>query len=120
MENFTLGKLEIVPKEEGDAIKFNWLGVSENKDLIPYLEPYYNKVLTDSSPKKIILDFRTLKSMNSSTVPAIIDWAKKFGENNVEVKIYYNKASNWQKTSFRLLGTISTSLKNVSVEAIEA
>jgi hypothetical protein len=119
MENFTLGKLEIIVKQEGSTVLFNWSGVSENKDLIPFLEPYYTKILLNSPPTKAILDFRTLKSMNSSTVPAIIDWVKKFGEANVETKVYYNKTSNWQKTSFRLLATISGNMKNVSVEAME-
>ena len=119
MENFTLGKLEIVVKEELNTLKFDWLGVSENKDLIPFLEPYYMKILNINKPQKAILDFRTLKSMNSSTVPAIIDWVKKFGDQGVETKVLYNKTSNWQKTSFRLLGTISANMKNVTVEAME-
>ncbi|MEM7183941.1 MAG: hypothetical protein AAF518_23755 [Spirochaetota bacterium] len=120
MESFVLGKLEIAPKKIGETVIFNWIGVSENKELIPYLEPYHNKILASSPPKKATLDFRALKSMNSSTVPAIIDWVKNYGENGVEVKVYYNKTSNWQRASFRLLGTIAMSLKNVSVEALEA
>ncbi|MCB1192279.1 MAG: hypothetical protein H7A23_21775 [Leptospiraceae bacterium] len=119
MKNFTLGKLEIAIKEEAGVLKFTWQGVSENKDLIPFLEPFYTNVLATQTPKKVILDFRTLKSMNSSTVPAIIDWAKNYGENGVEVRICYNKVSNWQRTSFRLLATISNNLKNVSVESVE-
>lgn len=119
MENFTLGKLEIKISEEEDILRFNWHGVSENKELMYYLEPYYSKIISTNSPKKVILDFQTLKSMNSSTVPAIIDWAKNYGEKGIEVKICYNKNSNWQRISFRLLDTISANLKNVSVEAIE-
>jgi hypothetical protein len=120
MENFILGKLEITVKEEPNILTFNWLGVSENKDLIPFLEPYYTNILNTSKPQKAIIDFRTLKSMNSSTVPAIIDWIKKFGEQGIETKVFYNKTSNWQKTSFRLLGTISSNMKNVSIEAMES
>lgn len=120
MNSFVLGKLEIKPEESPNQVKFNWLGSSENRELISSLESYYSKLMEELKSKTVVLDFRNLKAMNLSTVPAIIDWIKKYGENGISVKVLYDKNSNWQKTSFRLLGTISANLKNVTVEALES
>ena len=44
--------------------------------------------------------------MNSSSVPAIIGWMKALSEKRMDATIIYNKDSNWQRTSFRLLSGI--------------
>jgi hypothetical protein len=55
--------------------------------------------------------------MNSSSVPAIIGWMKAMNEKKIDATILYNKDSNWQKTSFRLLSGIG---KGFNVEVIPA
>lgn len=118
MESFVLGNLKILCEPSADGLVFHWTGSSDNRELIQALEPYYAKILESAAGKTATLDFRQLTSMNSSTVPAIIGWVKFYGENSVPTKVIYNKISNWQKSSFRLLGTMSAHLKLVTVEGV--
>ncbi len=106
MKSFEFGNLQITAEEKSDAFVFLWQGTSDNKELINTLEPYYLEVIANAKNKKIFIDFTKLKAMNSSSVPAIIGWMKALSEKKIEATILYNKDSNWQKTSFRLLSGI--------------
>jgi anti-anti-sigma regulatory factor len=106
MKSFELGNLQITSEEKDDGLVFFWQGTSDNKELINALEPFYLEVIAEAKNKKITIDFTKLKAMNSSSVPAIIGWMKALSEKKMEAAILYNKDSNWQRTSFRLLSGI--------------
>jgi|JI102314A2RNA_FD_contig_41_3620411_length_814_multi_1_in_0_out_0_2 anti-anti-sigma regulatory factor len=106
MKSFEFGNLQITAEEKGDVCVFFWQGTSDNKELINALEPYYLEVISEAKNKKILIDFTKLKAMNSSSVPAIIGWMKALNEKRMDATIIYNKDSNWQRTSFRLLSGI--------------
>ncbi len=117
MKSFELGNLIINAEEQGNTLIFSWQRKSDNKELINVLEPYYLEIIEEAKGKKILIDFTQLKAMNSSSVPAIIGWMKAMNEKKIDATILYNKDSNWQKTSFRLLSGIG---KGFNVEVIPA
>ena len=114
MKSFEFGNLSIKVEEKDGSYFLLWQGTSDNKELINTLEPYYLEIIAAAKGKKIILDFTQLKAMNSSSVPAIIGWMKAMSEKKMDATILYNKDSNWQKTSFRLLSGIGKGF-NISV-----
>lgn len=117
MKSFEYGNLIISAEQKENSFVYSWQGVSDNKELINALEPYYMDVITEAKGKKIVLDFTQLKAMNSSSVPAIIGWMKAMSEKKLEASILYSKDSNWQKTSFRLLAGIGKGF-NIDVNAV--
>lgn len=118
MKSFNFGNLNIEPKMDGNQVVFSWLGTSDNKELQKTLDPYCLEIIPLLNGKSVTIDFTRLEMMNSSSVPAIINWIKLLSENSINANIYYNKDSNWQKSSFRLLGAMSLQYKTVKVEAI--
>ncbi|HRG46506.1 MAG TPA: hypothetical protein PLX69_11135 [Leptospiraceae bacterium] len=118
MKNFTLGNLTILSNASGSKITFSWTGASDNKELQKSLESYCMEILSELKDKEVTIDFTRLETMNSSSVPAIISWIKLLSENGITANIHYNKDSNWQKSSFRLLGAMSLQYKTVSVAAV--
>jgi hypothetical protein len=118
MESYQLGKLLIQVEELDNHVKFYWTGSSDNVELYRPMQPWYMKQLADVRQREVVLDFLKLEFMNSSTVPAIIDWVKCYGLNGVKVTVLYEKASPWQRSSFRMLSTMSASIKNVTIEGI--
>ena len=117
MKSFEFGNLTISVELKDETYILSWLGVSDNKELINTLEPYYLEIIGEAKSKKITLDFTQLKAMNSSSVPAIIGWMKAMSEKRIDATILYNKDSGWQKTSFRLLAGIGKGF-NIEVNAV--
>lgn len=118
MKNFTFGNLTIQAELHGNHVKFLWLGASDNKDLQKTLDPYCLETLNSLKGKEVAIDFTKLEIMNSSSVPAIISWIKLLAENEIVTQIVYNKDSNWQKSSFRLLGSMTLKYKTIKVDGV--
>ena len=106
MKSFEYGNLIISAEQKENSFVYSWQGVSDNKELINALEPYYLDVITEAKGKKLVLDFTQL-----------IGWMKAMSEKKLEASILYSKDSNWQKTSFRLLAGIGKGF-NIDVNAV--
>lgn len=118
MEPFILGNLKILVEMKESMIKFLWTGSSDNRELVNSLDLYYDKLMDQLKGNKLLIDFTKLEAMNSSSIPAIISCIKKLEDNQISTKIIYKKNSNWQKSSFRLLETMSERFNHVKIEGI--
>jgi len=102
LENEQL-KLEI--SDEPDVITVKWLGKSIERDPAKFLNPVLKEIFetANSGRKSILMDFRNLEYMNSSTITPIVKILAETGRDVVKVSIIYSKMLRWQDISFSAL-----------------
>lgn len=82
--------------------------------LTPALSAYADK-LTEGP---LVLDFRGLLFMNSSSVTPILSFVKKLCLRGIPVHLIYNADVSWQRITASSMRAIANALKNLTV-AIE-
>lgn len=117
MDNYKNDSMEIL-FESGDLNKLIWKGKSVDRDPASTLKPYLDEMSEKIKGGAIEINFTELEYMNSSTVPPIIQLAKKLNTDGTETKILYNSSSPWQSASFKALETIILRMDNVSIKGI--
>ena len=100
------------------VISFN--GVSDSRDPAKVLEPLLASAVAKAelSRKELVLDFRPLSRMNSSTVPPILrvlHHAKR--ASNLKVTVLYARLQRWQTISFSALKAFESPDGRVTVHA---
>lgn len=116
MENFDHGSLKITIVQNGECVTLTWSGKSEDREPGALLNPYLQESVSAFKGKEFQVDFKPLEYMNSSTVPPIIHFIKDLETSGNKTTIFYDKDSKWQAASFKALETISTTMKNISVQ----
>lgn len=108
-------KIEVTEKE--DAIEIKWLGKSTNRSPSKFITPILVNALKVSSEndKRIVLDFRGLAYMNSSTITPIIKVLERAKKGKNQVSVIYNKSQKWQDLSFSALKLFETKDKRVEI-----
>jgi hypothetical protein len=112
--------LTIEVKGDGDTINITWQGKSTARDPAQFILPILSRAIdqANSEQKPIVMDFRSLEYMNSSTVTPLIrvlDQAKKAG---MRVTILYNKALRWQALNFTALEVFHTDDKRIEIRGV--
>jgi hypothetical protein len=106
--------------DDGDAMTLLWLGQSTARDPGVFLRPILGRALelAAKGERQIVLDFRQLGYMNSSTITPVIrtlEQAKRAGR---KVRVLYNKARKWQALSFLALGVFQTPDKSIEIVGV--
>lgn len=109
--------LSIEVTEKDDSIEIKWTGKSTNRSPSKFITPILVNVLKVSSEhnKRIVLDFRSLDYMNSSTITPIIKVLERAKKGKTQVSIIYNKAIKWQDLNFSALKIFETKDKRVEI-----
>lgn len=96
-------KLEIM--EGTNDINIKWLGKSIDRDPSKFLNPVLKDLLdsANTGKKSVMLDFRGLEYMNSSTITPIVHILAQMGSEVPSVTLLYNKQLRWQDISFSAL-----------------
>ena len=92
------------------------MGKSEARDPENLLNPYFDILLNSLKDKEVILDFKSLEFMNSSTIPPIIRLMNNLEAEGISTKIIYNAKNYWQVFSFEVLEQLSSLMKNLTVK----
>ncbi len=102
---------------ENDSISILWQGKSTERNPSNFLNPILSDTLSKgaSEEKKIILDFRELEFMNSSTVTPVAKMLEQGKKGSNSITIYYNKTKKWQELSFSALKIFETDDGRISV-----
>ena len=114
-------KLLIIEVTESEkSIYIKWFGKSSDREPSVFITPILNNALNDSSSnnKKIVIDFREVEYMNSSTltpISKIIEIGKKCSQ---EISIIYNKSKKWQQLSFTALKIFETSDNRIQIQGM--
>ena len=116
-ETFGNELLKIEVTEKDDAIEIKWLGKSTNRSPSKFITPILVNVLKVSSEndKRIVLDFRGLDYMNSSTITPIIKVLERAKKGKNLVSVIYSKSLKWQDLNFSALKLFETKDKRVEI-----
>ncbi len=118
MSDFSSGELLIKIEDRGDDVIMEWTGRSRDRDPSGLLLPFFDELVAKTIGKKLKIDFQNLISMNSSTVPPIVELVKNLEKNNITTEIQYNAESEWQKASFKALETVVMGFECVKVHGL--
>ena len=111
-------RIEVCDRDQGIEVK--WLGKSIQREPGRFLTPLLGQVIDASheSNKPIVLDFRGLGFMNSSTITPVIKVLDRAKKGAVKLTLLYDKSSNWQDLNFSALRIFETEDRRVEVRAL--
>ncbi len=117
-KQFVSNLLEIAVEEKSESIDVCWTGKSIDRNPGKFITPILASVLDKSvsGKKEIILDFRKLAYLNSSTITPIIKVLERAKRGTIRVTILYDKALKWQELNFSALEIFNTEDKRVNIE----
>jgi hypothetical protein len=120
-ELFTSELLRIEVKDEDHSINIEWKGKSVTRQPGQFITPILVDALKkgDNHEKPVILDFRELEYMNSSTITPIIKILERARKGTRHITVLYDKQQKWQDLSFSALGIFETKDNRVRIQGIE-
>lgn len=109
-EEFTCNALTLVVLEDDDTINVQWIGKSSDRDPGKFITPIFSAILgrAGNGSKLIVVDFRALTYLNSSTITPIIRLLDEAKRGSHRITIHYQKALKWQDLSFSALHIFKT------------
>jgi hypothetical protein len=90
-----------------------WEGRSTERDPSIFLMPIFNDLLNHH--KKIILNFKDLEFMNSSTITPLLKLMDRIQNTTDEVLIIYSIEKKWQELSFSALEIFKTNDHRIDI-----
>ena len=119
-ETFVGNLLKIELEEKKDAITINWSGKSVDREPGKFITPILVNAIRRSSGlnKKIILDFRKLAYMNSSSITPVIKILERAKRGRTQIRVVYKKSLKWQDLSFSALEIFKTKDGRVEIKGL--
>lgn len=103
-EEFTNNKLIIEVNSAPQAVYTVWKGKSNDRNPEDFIAPLLERLVKECSEKRaLILDFRELNYMNSSTITPLIRFLESYKEEKVAIEVRYDRQIRWQELSFTAL-----------------
>ena len=123
MENkeiFSAESLSIEVFETDSAIEVKWLGKSIDRHPSKFISPILVKVLNMASTmnKRVIMDFRSLSYMNSSTITPIIKILERAKKGMNRITILYKNSLKWQELNFSTLEIFGTNDDRLEIRGL--
>lgn len=120
VKTFTSKSLNIAVKENKTSIYLQWTGKSIEREPSKFITPILVNVIGKSSVshKKVILDFRELHYMNSSTITPIIKILERAKRGKSQVTVLYQKSLKWQEVIFSALEIFRTKDQKVEIAGL--
>lgn len=119
-ESYTCGLLKIDINENNNCINIKWTGRSIDRKPSTFITPILVSVLNRSSDcnKRLVLDFRKLEYVNSSTITPIIKVLERAKRGTNQVTVLYEKSLKWQDLSFSALRIFQTGDQRVEIKGL--
>lgn len=116
-EGFSEGPLKIEREDQADRILLSFEGKSILRDPAELLQPLLMQVLEEAteSSRRLVLDFRLLTYMNSSTFTPLVKTLEHARIGNAMITVIYDDTAKWQSVSFTALTIFDTADGRVSV-----
>jgi len=121
IELFEDGLLQIELIENTNSVTLVWTGKSTHRKPSEFISPILAETIrrSNASKKRIIMDFRRLEYMNSSTITPIIKILERAKRGATEITLLYNKSLKWQDLSFSALEIFETQDSKVEIKGVE-
>ena len=119
-ETFVSNLLKIELEEKKDSITISWSGKSIDREPGKFITPILVNAIKRSSGlnKKIILDFRELAYMNSSSITPVIKILERAKRGRTQIRVVYRKSLKWQDLSFSALEIFRTKDRRVEIKGL--
>lgn len=117
MKDFHSDALRIDIRRSAVDIELKWHGQSTSRRPGDALSPFFGEVLTQTAGRKLVVDFRGLEFMNSSTVRPIIDFLDKARNVAPAIEVRYHSTVTWQRLSFKVVEALAKQWANVTFES---
>jgi hypothetical protein len=116
-ETFQHGDLKLEARDGSTGPVLTWLGRSTARDPGNFIGPILANLYKQASSagKGLVLDFRKLEYMNSSTITPVIRLLHEAKKGGGKVSIVYTAASRWQDLSFSALTIFATEDKRIEI-----
>lgn len=101
-------RLESRETELQTVIAFH--GVSEARDPSQFLGPIFRRAAehAETTGRELVLDFRHLERMNSSTVVSIVRVFETARRGTLRIRVVYDRQVRWQRVCFSALIAFDT------------
>jgi hypothetical protein len=108
--SFTRDSLQLEVAEDHDEITIRFFGKSLLKDPGAFMMPIFLDLLAKSNDgeRRVVLDFRKLSYMNSSTLTPLIKILERARLGRLRLAVVYLKSMKWQDISFSALTIFQT------------
>lgn len=117
-EVFSDGTLKIDQQASDSALTLNLSGKSIIRDSMDTLLPIFKKALEDaaSADKRLVLNFRSVSYMNSSSFAPVIKVLEKARTGKAQLSVLYDSNEKWQQTSFSAMTIFKTSDGRITID----
>ncbi|MEW5853155.1 MAG: hypothetical protein AB2A00_30515 [Myxococcota bacterium] len=107
---FTEKTLQIEVEETTDTVHLRWTGRSNEREPGRFLAPILDRALAsaEASGKLLVLDFRALDYMNSSTFTPLVRLMESARTGLARVRMVYRSGLKWQQLSFSAMKVFET------------
>ena len=120
-QTFTNNQLTIDVAEEERIITIHFLGKSILRDPNDFVMPILLRTLGEAVPakKRIVMNFRDLAYMNSSTLTPVIKILERARVGEGRITLEYKKTLKWQDISFSALVIFQTPDGRIVIEGMD-
>lgn len=94
------------------------VGESDFRNPIEILGPALNGLIPELQDRKLVMDFRGLTFMNSSSVTPILMFVKAVCMQGIPVHLIYNSKLSWQRTTASSMRVFVHALKLLTVDLV--
>jgi hypothetical protein len=121
VQTFTNNQLTIDIAEEERTITVHFLGKSILRDPNDFVMPILLRTLGEAIParKRIVMNFRDLSYMNSSTLTPVIKILERARVGEGQITVEYRKSLKWQDISFSALVIFQTPDGRIVIEGTD-
>jgi hypothetical protein len=107
-------------KDDADSIHMEWTGRSVDRDPSKFITPILLESLrkTSHNDKRVLLDFRRLEYMNSSTITPVIKALERAKRGATKITVLYDGSLKWQDLAFSALEIFQTTDKRVEIKGL--
>ena len=121
VQNFTRDQLRMELSEEGEVRTIRFFGKSMLRDPNEFILPVFLSALDDANRenKRLVLDFRELAYMNSSTLTPLIKILERARVEEGSITVLFRKNLKWQEISFSALVIFQTTDRRIEIKGEE-
>jgi chemotaxis protein histidine kinase CheA len=115
IQEFTSDALTIEARLGAASAHLVFRGEGEARDPAPFLAGVTKELVPKLEKKKVTIDFRRLRRMNSSTVASILILIRALDQKRISTVLDYDTSIEWQRVNFHCMKAIARSLQSIDV-----
>ena len=118
IESHVKDQLQMDLAKGDSALTVRFLGKSLLRNPGEFMTPLLLRALADAAveKKRLVMDFRGLSYMNSSTLTPVIKILERARQSGGKISVQYRKSVKWQEISFSALIIFETQDQRITIE----